>query len=129
MPVTIKQKVKFSVPPAKLYSYYTDSKLHSELTGGKARVSTEAGSSFSAFGGSLKGKTLLARKSKMFVQTWRSTDWPKDDMDSVLILIFRAAGKGTELEMIHANVPESDAEAVKDGWNDYYWNPWKAYSR
>ena len=129
MPITIKQKVKFNITPAKLYSYYTDSKMHTELTGGKARVGTEAGSSFSAFGGSLKGKTLLAKKNKMFVQSWRSSEWAKDDMDSILILIFRAVDQGSELEMIHANVPESDAAAVKAGWNDYYWKPWKAYSR
>ncbi|MBT3273265.1 MAG: hypothetical protein HN368_08935 [Spirochaetales bacterium] len=127
MPVTIKQKVKFTVPPGKLYRFYTDSKLHSELIGGKARISTEAGASFSAYGGSLKGKTLLAKKNSMFVQTWRSSDWPKEDMDSVLILIFRPIDTGTELEMIHANVPDSDAADVKNGWNQYYWNPWKAY--
>ncbi len=37
------------------------------------------------------------------------------------------ADTGTELEMIHANVPEHDADAVKKGWNDYYWSQWKAY--
>lgn len=129
MPATIKQKVKFGVSPAKLYGYYTDSRLHGELTGGKARVSTEAGASFSAFGGSLKGKTLLAKKNKMFVQTWRSSDWSKDDADSILVLIFRPTENGSELEMIHTNVADSDADAVKNGWNEYYWKPWKAYSK
>jgi activator of HSP90 ATPase len=127
MPITIKQRVRFKVPPGKLFRYYIDSKLHSELTGGKARVGTEVGSSFSAFGGSLKGKTLLSKKNKMFVQTWRSAEWPKEDMDSVLVLVFREIENGTELEMIHANVPDSDAAGVKNGWNEYYWKPWKAY--
>ena len=127
MAVTIKQKVKFSVPPGKLYKFYTDPKLHSELIGGKTQVSTEAGSSFSAFGGSLKGKTLHAKKNQVFVQTWRSTDWAKDTPDSVLILLFRPTEKGTELEMVHANVPDDDADGVKNGWNDYYWTPWKAH--
>lgn len=129
MPITIKQKVKFNTSPAKLFRFYTDPKMHSELTGGKARVGTEAGSPFFAFGGSLKGKTLVSKKNKMFVQTWRSTDWLKDDLDSVLILIFRQIETGTELEMIHANVPESDAAAVKEGWREYYWKPWKAHLR
>ena len=127
MPVTIKQKVKLGVPPAKAYRFYTDPKLHAELTGGKAKVSTEAGAAFSAFGGSLKGKTLLAKKNKMFVQTWRSSEWPKDDADSILILTFREIDTGTELEIVHANVPEHDSEGVKKGWNDYYWNQWRAY--
>ena len=127
MPVTIKQKIKFNVPPAKLYRFYTDSKLHGELVGGKARVSLEAGAAFSAFDGDLKGKTLHAKKSKIFIQTWRGSHWSKDDMDSVLILIFRPTEEGTELEMVHANVPDHDADGVKAGWNEYYWNPWKEY--
>ena len=127
MPVTIKQKIKFSVPPKKLYRFYTDSALHTELIGSKAKVSTTAGDAFSAFGGELKGKTLHAKNGTVFVQTWRSSDWAKEDLDSILILIFRATETGTELEMVHANVPEHDADAVKKGWNDYYWNPWKAH--
>lgn len=127
MAVTIKQKVKFGVSPAKLYRFYTDPKLHTELIGGKTKVSTEAGAVFSAFGGSLKGKTLLAKKNKMFVQTWRGGDWAKEEMDSVLVLTFRPTETGTELEMVHANVPDAEADDIKKGWKQYYWDPWKAY--
>ena len=127
MAVTIKQKNTFAVPPAKLYKFYTDPKLHAELTGGKAKISTEAGAPFSAFGTSLKGKTLYAKKNKMFVQAWRSSGWAKDDLDSILTLVFREVEGGTELEMTHANVPDHDADGVKNGWKEYYWKPWKAY--
>jgi activator of HSP90 ATPase len=123
MPVTIKQKVRFQKPPATIYRYYTDPKLHGELIGGKVRVGTEAGAYFSAFGGSLKGKTLLAKKNRMFVQSWRSSEWAKEDGDSILVLLFRPVDGGTELELVHANVPELDAEAVKQGWKKYYWAP------
>ena len=127
MPATIKQKVKFNLPPAKIYKFYTDPKLHGELVGGAAKVGTEAGAAFSAFGGELKGKTLLAKRNKMFVQTWRAKGWPKEDDDSILILTFREIETGTELEMVHANVSDSDVVGVKNGWNDYYWKPWKEY--
>ena len=127
MSVTVKQKVKFAAPPSKIYRFYTDSKLHAELTGAKAKVSTEVGASFSAFAGSLKGKTLYAKKNKMFVQTWRSSEWPKDDLDSILVLTFTETEKGTELEMVHANVPDHDAEGVKNGWKEYYWKQWTEY--
>ena len=29
--------------------------------------------------------------------------------------------------MIHANVPDFETTGVKEGWNSYYWKPWKAY--
>ena len=97
------------------------------LIGSKAKVSTEAGASFSAFGGDLRGKTLHAKKNAVFVQTWRGGNWSKSDPDSILILIFREIETGTELELVHANVPDHDAEDVKNGWKEYYWKPWRAY--
>ena len=75
----------------------------------------------------LKGKTLLAKKNQMFVQTWRAKEWGKEKLDSILTFVFRPIESGTELEMIHANVPDDDAESVKKGWNDYYWKPWQDY--
>ncbi len=32
---TIKQKVTFALPPNKLFKFYMDEKMHSEITGGK----------------------------------------------------------------------------------------------
>jgi activator of HSP90 ATPase len=129
MALTIKQKVAFNLPPAKLFRFYMDPDLHSELIGSKAVVSSEAGSKFSAFAGDLKGKMLHVKKNQLIVQTWRGSDWDKEDLDSILIFVFREAGKGTELEMIHFNVPEEHAEAIRQGWKDYYWKPWKAHIR
>jgi len=129
MAVTIKQKVKFSLPPNKLYRFYMDSKLHSELIGSKVVVSSEIGSNFSAFNGDLKGKMLYIKSNKIIAQTWRGHSWGKDQLDSILILVFNEAESGTELEMIHANVPEEEAEGIKKGWSEYYWTPWRNYIR
>ena len=127
MPVTIKQKVKFDLPVARIYRFYTDPKLHTSITGSKTSVSTVSGSAFSAFGGALKGKTLHAKKNQLFVQTWRSASWPKGEKDSILVLTFREKDGGTEVEMVHVNVSDTDADGVKKGWNEYYWKPWKAH--
>ena len=127
MSVTIKQKVKLDLPPNKVYRFYMDSKLHSELIGSKAVVSSELGSNFSAFGGKIKGKMLSAKRNKMIIQTWRGSDWVKEVLDSVLILVFNEAENGTELEMIHANVPNDEAEGVKKGWTEFYWKAWKSF--
>ena len=127
MAATIKQKVKFNLPPKKLFQFYMDSKLHTKLIGSKSLVSKDAGSTFSAFGGDLKGKMLSVKTNQMITQTWRGSDWAKDELDSILVLVFREVEGGTELEMTHANVPDREAEGVKKGWNDYYWKPWKDY--
>ena len=63
----------------------------------------------------------------MIIQSWRGSDWNKSDLDSTLILTFKQEGKGSILEMTHANIPDVYAKSIKKGWSDYYWKPWKAF--
>ena len=64
----------------------------------------------------------------MIVQTWRGSDWDKSDVDSILVLTFSEANNDqTQLEMVHANVPEEFAEDIKKGWKEFYWDKWKSY--
>ena len=127
MAKTIPQTVQFKTKPGNLFKMYADSKLHTEVTGGKASVGSKAGGSFSAFGGKLKGRILHLVKNKMIVQTWRSTDWNKTDADSVLTLIFEESRGGAQVRMIHANVPDNAVKDVAAGWRKFYWDPWKKH--
>ncbi len=71
---------------------------------------------------------LHIKPNKMIVQTWRGSDWEKSEMDSILILTFSDADDDrTQLEMVHANVPEKYAEELKKGWQEHYWKKWKSY--
>ncbi len=63
----------------------------------------------------------------MIVQSWRAGTWKKSDPDSILILLFREAGRGRQIELIQANVPGHTYALIKKGWPKHYWNPWKAY--
>ena len=53
--------------------------------------------------------------------------WNATDPDSILVLQFKKATGGGEIELVHANVPRHDHGGVTKGWPKYYWNPWKAY--
>lgn len=129
MSKTICQIVIFkNTAPENLYGIYLDSKKHSKAIGGSAvKISPKIGSSFSAWDGYIKGKTLHLVKGKMIVQTWRSSDFKSSDMDSTLILWFEKRGNDTMLSMVHANVPDHQYHGVKKGWDDFYWTPWKKY--
>ena len=127
MAKTIQQINQFKTKPGNLFKMYADSKLHSEVTGGKASVGSKAGGSFSAHGGKLKGRILHLVKNKLIVQTWRAADWKKTDADSVLTLIFEESRGGAQVRMIHANVPDHDFKGVTSGWKVYYWDPWKKH--
>lgn len=127
MTKTIVQTASFAAKPEKLYSLYAEEKKHSAATGGQAIVSAKAGSAFSAFDGTLLGKTLGAIPGRLFVQTWRGDDWSADEEDSILTLVFdKGPGLG-RVSMVHANIPERHYEGIKTGWTTYYWAPWRRY--
>ena len=130
MAKTILQTVVFkNTTPDTLYNIYMDSKKHSKATGGAAKISTKIGSSYSSWNEYISGKTLQLVKGKLIVQSWRSTEFKVDDLDSIFILQFEKKGNDTVVNMIHANVPEHQYLQVKGGWNDFYWKPWKKYLR
>jgi activator of HSP90 ATPase len=123
----IHQTVTLGVPPKELYETFLDSKKHSAVTGMPAEVNREVGGSFSAFGGKIRGKTLLVVPDRMIVQAWRAGHWKKDDPDSILILIFSKTKGGGKIDLTHVNVPAYDRKGVTKGWPSFYWKPWKAY--
>jgi len=128
MPKTIEQSVTLPAPAEKLFEMYLSPKKHSEITGGPVSISSKEGSRFRAFDGMISGKTLLVIPKYMIVQSWRGSHWKKEEIDSILILTFLPASeKWGRIDLVHANVADSDYEGVKEGWERYYWKPWREY--
>ena len=127
MTKTIRQTVSFDVPPHEVFEALMDSKKHAKFTGDTAKINRRIGGSFSVFGGWATGTTLRLEKDKIIVQSWRSSDFSEDDPDSKVMYHFSKKGNGTRLMFVHSNVPDDQAEDVKQGWNDYYWTPLKEH--
>jgi hypothetical protein len=87
-----------------------DRKLRCEPVGGRTVVSKEPASVFCAFGGRLKRRMLHLKNNTMIVQTCRTSGWGKDEPDIVLVPLFRGKDGGTELERVHANLPDRQAD-------------------
>lgn len=128
MAKTIQQKVVFkNTTPEVLYRLYMNEKLHAQLTGGAVEISGKMGAAFSAYDGYCWGRNLQLVENKLIVQSWRASDWNDEDVDSTFILLFESKGGDAVLTMVHANVPDKQAKALSDGWNEFYWKPWKNY--
>jgi activator of HSP90 ATPase len=123
---TIDQSVVLNARARRLYDTYMDSKKHSVLIGAPVRIGREAGTPFSAFGGSIVGRTLEAVPGRLIVQTWRPKGWPAKVSDSILVLTFTDTPRGARINLAHANVPDAEAKMIASGWHSYYWRPWKA---
>jgi len=127
MPHTITLALDLPARPARLYSMYLNPKTHAAITGAPVRIAARVGARFEAFGGALSGRILDLVPNRLIVQSWRSTEFGRRDIDSTLILTFRAQGRGGRIELTHVNVAEGDFGGVSEGWPKYYFTPWRTY--
>src|ERR1700693_2100061 len=124
MTPVIEQSVSFSAAPAKLYELFMDSAKHTAATGMPAKISRKVGGKWSAFGGMILGRNLAIVPNRMIVQTWRSAEWKKADLDSILIVRFEESSNGgATVSLSHVGVPKYDHKGVTKGWVKFYWKP------
>lgn len=121
----IEQKILFrGTTAAELFDIFLNPKKHSAIHGGATtKISNKEGTHFSLLNGNLTGKNLLIVPKRMIVQAWRGNVWEKDDLDSVLTLVFSDNRTGGQIEMVHAFTPNQFTEL----WNDIYWQPMKDF--
>ena len=127
MRTVIRQTVSLPAKAERLFEMYVTPELHSAFTGTPVTISDSAGSQFSAFDGALWGSMLQVVQPTVVVQSWRSVNFKKSNPDSTLILSFHDDADGGRIELIHLDVPAQDYEGVTEGWEKYYWKPWREY--
>jgi len=110
-----------------LFEMYLDPNVHQAITGAPVAIGNERGAPFEAFNGSLTGTTIEVVKPTLIVQSWRSTGFKDTDPDSTLILSFTPKGNEGRIDLIHLDVPDQDYDGVNEGWEKYYWGPWRDY--
>jgi activator of HSP90 ATPase len=115
--------------PSRVYQTYLEAETHSAFTGLPVTIEPRPGTPFLAFDGMLSGTLLHIEPSRLIVQTWRSGNWPAEAVDSVLTLTLFPEGDGTRVELVQVNVPDEDFAGVCEGWEKYYWTPWRDYLR
>jgi activator of HSP90 ATPase len=124
---SIKLTKTFAVKPKVIYSAWLNSKEHSKMTGSKAKANPKVNSSFSAWDGYITGKTTDLKTNERIVQHWRTTEFPDNAPDSLLEIDLRETPEGTELTMVHKNIPEGQSENYENGWKEFYFRPMEEY--
>jgi activator of HSP90 ATPase len=124
---TIKQKAFIPASPAQVYDAFIDPKKHSAFTGTRATCVPRVGGKIGAWDGYISGKNLKLVKGKQIQQEWITTSWIDGYPASILDLSFSKKGSGTELMMVHSNVPAALAPGFTKGWKDHYWTLLKKY--
>jgi len=123
----IRHSVVLPACAEKLFEMYMNPLTHQAITGALVDIGDEKGSKFSAFDGALTGMTLEVIKPRLIIQSWRSVNFMVEDPDSTLIISFTSEGDEGRIDLIHLDVPDQDFDGVDQGWEKYYWEPWRVY--
>ncbi len=121
----VQQSVVLPARADALYAMYLDPVGHAEIAGGPVTIGAKPGAAFKAFDGAISGVMLALAAPVLIVQSWRSAHFKPEDPDSTLILTFTPQGAEGRIDLVHLDVPEQDYQGVIDGWEKFYWTPWR----
>ena len=124
---TIQIAVSLPASSDRLFEMYLDPVEHAAFTGAPVTISNQPGAEFRAFNGVLTGTIFQVVPKRLVVQSWRSPHWGHADLDSTLVLSFLPDGDGGRIELTQVNVVDADFAGVSQGWEKFYWAPWRAY--
>ena len=106
-----------SAPPEDLYLALTNPLTIQLWTGEETVMSTEPGSEFSMWEGSITGKNLEFETSKKIVQEWY---FGEQEEKSIVTIKLHPHEQGTSVELRHTNIPDEAYDDIVEGWNDSY---------
>ncbi len=103
--------------PEEIYTALTNPLTIELWTGEPAEMTTEPGSEFSMWDGSIVGKNIEFEENKKIVQQWY---FDGQEAESIVTIKLHEDKNGTSAELRHTNIPDSDYEDITEGWNDAY---------
>ncbi len=112
------------VPPEDVYNALTNPVTLQLWTGEAAEMTTEPGSEFSLWEGSICGKNIAFEPGRKIVQQWYFGD---QEEESVVTILLHASGTGTSVELSHTNIPDDEYDGFAEGWNNSYFGALKEF--
>lgn len=103
--------------PGELYLALTNPLTIHLWSGEPAEMSTEPGSEFSLWEGSIVGRNLEFVAGSKIVQQWYFGDQPEP---SIVTIKLHPHEKGTSVELRHTNIPDEDYADITSGWDEMY---------
>jgi uncharacterized protein YndB with AHSA1/START domain len=121
---TINQKHFIEASPEEVYTALTNPLTIELWSGYPADMQPVEGTEFTIFEGEISGRNLTFIANEKIIQEWYFDD--TDDKSRVTILL-KPLEKGTQVELLHTNIPDQYFENMEEGWKLYYWGAIKKY--
>lgn len=103
--------------PEEIYTALTNPLTIELWTGEPAEMSTEPGTEFSMWDGSIVGKNLEFEPPKKIVQQWY---FDGQEAESIVTIKLFPDKKGTSVDLRHTNIPDADYNDFVEGWDESY---------
>ena len=116
----MKDYKKYYIVPAEPEEVYSALINPHELeiwTGDPAEMSTEPGTEFSLWDGSIAGKNLEFEPNKKIVQEWY---FGEQEEPSIVTIKLHPHKHGTSAELRHTNIPDEAFQDISEGWDESY---------
>lgn len=104
-------------PPEELYIALTNPYTIQLWSGEKAVMSTEPGSEFSLWEGSIEGLNMEFEAGKKIVQQWY---FGEQEEASIVTIKLHMHKQGTSVELKHTNIPDEAYDDIVEGWDNSY---------
>ncbi|HEY2583471.1 MAG TPA: SRPBCC domain-containing protein [Mucilaginibacter sp.] len=115
-----KKYYRIPATPEEVYIALTNPLTIELWTGESAEMSTEPGSEFSMWEGSIVGKNLEFEEGKKIVQQWYFDGQPES---SIVTIKLHPDKNGTSVELRHTNIPDAEYDGFAEGWDNSYFGP------
>ena len=113
-------------PPMDVYNALTNPNTIHLWSGEEAIMSTELGSEFSLWEGSITGKNLAFEEGRKIVQQWY---FGESQDKSIVTLKLHEHKKGTSVELHHSNIPDEAYDDITEGWDQVYFDALQDFYR
>lgn len=117
----VQLKASFKCRAGELFSCLTDKGRMMVFTQGHAQVESREGGSFVLYDGLISGIFESILPHTKVVMQWRLRSWEAGKYSTVEVDI-RDTSDGCVAEVTQMGVPRSEVDAVKAGWEQYYWS-------
>jgi activator of HSP90 ATPase len=131
----IHQEVVFDADRHRVYQALTEARLFDKVVKLSAaaasaaapgapptQLASEAGGTFSLFGGYITGRQIELVADERVVQVWRAGSW-EPAAYSIARFVLESEGGKTRLLFDHKGFPDDQAVHLATGWHINYWEP------
>jgi activator of HSP90 ATPase len=120
-------KTTLPASPKQIFEAWMTSAGHTAMTGSPAEIQPGDSAAFTAWDGYIWGTILEAVPDDHIFMAWRTSEFPEDSPDSKLEIHLKPIEGGTELTLVHSDIPDGQGQSYEQGWQDAYFTPMHAF--